>query len=314
MMQIDPKHSPEETKVIQANPLLATLRTTSFILFLTVILFLAMCIFLFVNLVFEKEPFVLRHSGIIYIYVYALMQSSFILVINVRQIRYWKKIDQKRFAAVQENRALLTAERPTLLAEPMWLPGTLELRYTKNFWLRTVGMVLLMALLLAGIISSEASLLFTFFTVTPHFFLVCFCISSIVLLALIFALLPYSVNRQNIEPTEHGLTTRYAGKTATVRWSEARLFAFYDTLGVQKSGASITYELSSARNIVRWTWVQRKTRFMGQEPIATQDEYNHQMQGLLALVQARTGLPLYDLRQQRVSLPEDSLGHPLANP
>lgn len=168
---------------------------------------------------------------------------------------------------------------------------------------------MLMALLLAGIISFDGS----FFTSNQFlFFLLCFCIIAIVFLALLF-ILAHSTGRQRIEPTEYGLTTRYAGKTATVIWSEVRLFAFYYTFGIQKSGAAITYELSSARDIVRWTWIQRKTRFMVQESIAPQDEYNSQMQGFLALVQARTGLPLYDLRQQRVSLPEDGSDHPLAN-
>lgn len=220
------------------------------------------------------------------------------LIMNKRQMRYWKKVEQRRFAAVQGDRALPAAEQPMLKTEPVWQPGTLRLRFSKKSWPVIASLLSLAALLLAGLISFEASLLFTFSIVTPHFFLVCFCISVIALLVLLFMLLPYSVNRQNIKPTEYGLTTRYGGKTTTVAWSEARLFAFYGTFGVRKSGASIPYELSSANAIVRWTWVQGRTRFISLEPVDPQDEYNHQMQGLLALVQQRTGLKLYDLRQR----------------
>jgi len=71
----------------------------------------------------------------------------------------------------------------------------------------------------------------------------------------------------------------------------------YGTYGRQKSGASITYELSSARNIVRWTWFLRKTSWVDLGPTISHDEYNRQMQALLSLVAAKTGLQLYDLRE-----------------
>ena len=57
--------------------------------------------------------------------------------------------------------------------------------------------------------------------------------------------------------TEQGLSARYGGQKGTVRWEGARLFAMYNTWGAQKNGSSITYELSSATDIARWTWVLR---------------------------------------------------------
>ena len=67
--------------------------------------------------------------------------------------------------------------------------------------------------------------------------------------------------RQRVEVTEQCLSARYGGQKGAVRWEEARLFAMYNTWGAQKSGSSITYELSSAREIARWNWVQRPNRF-----------------------------------------------------
>ncbi|BCL81297.1 hypothetical protein ccbrp13_37620 [Ktedonobacteria bacterium brp13] len=77
----------------------------------------------------------------------------------------------------------------------------------------------------------------------------------------------------------------------------------YHTFGARKSGAAMTYELSSATDIVRWTWVRRKTYFVNQEPMVPLDEHNRQMQELLALVEAKTGLALYYLRHEKVHRP-----------
>ncbi len=108
--------------------------------------------------------------------------------------------------------------------------------------------------------------------------------------------------RQQIKVTEGGLAARNGIQTSRVLWHEACLFVMYGTFSAQKNGAAITYELSSARDIVRWTWVLRKTHWVGLEPTIPRDEYNRQMQALLSLVAAKTGLPLYDLRED---LPKD---------
>jgi hypothetical protein len=81
-----------------------------------------------------------------------------------------------------------------------------------------------------------------------------------------------------------------------MRWEEARLLIMYDDYKAQKSGAAITYELSSATDIVRWTWVRRKTYAVGLQPTVPFAEHSRQMQELLALVEEKTGLALYYLR------------------
>lgn len=73
--------------------------------------------------------------------------------------------------------------------------------------------------------------------------------------------------------------------------------SLYNTWGAQKSGSSITYELSSSTDIARWTLVLHPNLFgMGMVSAVPFDEYKRQMQALNALIVARTGLPLYDLR------------------
>ena len=155
---------------------------------------------------------------------------------------------------------------------------------------------MLMALPFAGVISlSNTGPLF----LTSHrllLFLVIFSILAVIGLVFLFVIVFSGLGRQQIEVTEHGLCARYAGRTGRVMWEEARLFALYGMFRAQKNGAALTYELSSPRDIVRWTWVQRTTYFLGLKPTLPLEEYNRQMQALLSLIAARTGLPLYDLR------------------
>ena len=103
------------------------------------------------------------------------------------------------------------------------------------------------------------------------------------------------LSSQQLDVAEDGLTSHSMGQASSLRWNEARLFARYGTFGAQKSGAALTYELSSAGEIVRWTWVRHKTYPVGLEPTILPDEYNGQMEALLSLVAAKTGLALYDL-------------------
>ena len=127
-------------------------------------------------------------------------------------------------------------------------------------------------------------------------FLVVFSIVVVIMLVPLFGILLSPVGRPRITVTEGGLISN-TGTKVIMPWYEARLFAMYGTFGAQKSGAAITYELSSARDIVRWTWVLRRTYWIGLEPVLPHDEYNRQMEALLSFVVARTGLPLYDLRE-----------------
>lgn len=110
------------------------------------------------------------------------------------------------------------------------------------------------------------------------------------------------LGRQKIEVTEQGLSARNGGQKGAMRWEGARLFAMYNTWGAQKNGSSITYELSSATDIVRWTWVRRPNLLhLNMVPTVPSNEYNQQMQALNALIAAHTGLPLSDLRADPAS-------------
>ena len=89
--------------------------------------------------------------------------------------------------------------------------------------------------------------------------------------------------RQRVEVTNDGLTVRRLGRSHSIHWTDARLFA---RVGIG------TYELSGERDVVRWVRARDTSAFKPTIPFA---DYQRQMDGLLLLVDERTHLPLYDL-------------------
>ena len=292
-MQTNVRRFLEERNVIKANPILASLRVSLFLWLFAVVAFLALSILKFsVDFIFENG----KHDFTSFFPIPLLTIYIINFGLTFLHWRYWKGIEHRRFAAVHGERTLVAAEQPTPNAASMRLPVTIKLRYHKEFLLLMTGAALLMSLLFAEAFTFLDTGYLFFTSNRLLFFLVNFIICAAFLLALLFAISLSRIGRQQVEVTESGLTARFGGRTATVMWGEARLFAMYATFGARESGAAMTFELSSATDIARWTWVWRKSYLIGLWPAMAHDEYNMQMQALLSLVEAKTGLALYDLR------------------
>jgi len=287
----------ESRNVIKANPALTTNRTLLFVVFF---IFVAMLALLVVSIgiddIFNGGRH-FSHSTALVGQIFILVSLAILLMLNILQVRYWERIERRRFAVIRGNQLFLAAEQPAPGTASLPLPVTIALRPYKGTFLLGTGMALLMILLLCGSLALPDS--YPLRLVPDHLlnFLVFFAIVAVFALVILFATLSSPLAHQQIKATEVGLASNNGKKVTTVPWNEGRLFALYGTFGAQKSGAAITYELSSARDIVRWTWVLRKTYWVGLEPTIPHDEYNRQMQELLSLVAAKTGLPLYDLRE-----------------
>jgi hypothetical protein len=292
-MQTNTQRFFEEGNGIKANPLLESLRATRIFFIIAIILWILL--FLFLSFIFIGGGGYSSGYPMLFVYIVIMVLNIVNLVTITAQIRYWERIEQRRFALMQWQRTALAFWQLGSNVTSMRLPLTMKLRYTKKYLLLLIVVYLLMATFVSGAQNLKGDSWPFTFAALPHL-LVSFFLAMVFLCALGFVTVFSRAGRQQVEVTETGITTWYARKVATVEWEEARLFAMYNTFGAQKSGAAITYELSSARDIVRWTWVRRKTFFVSQEPTLPLDEYNRQMQELRALVEARTGLALYDLR------------------
>lgn len=96
-----------------------------------------------------------------------------------------------------------------------------------------------------------------------------------------------------IEANQDGLTVRNIFWSKSILWCDARLFAVDAALKAKQTPDH--YELSSAKTILRWPWKRKPSRFTRLScPFA---EYEWQMKALHSVIAARTGLPLYDLRE-----------------
>jgi hypothetical protein len=103
-------------------------------------------------------------------------------------------------------------------------------------------------------------------------------------------------NRERVEATPEGLFVSVEttpARTRSIQWDEVRLFALY---GGKETGESIEYELSGPMTILCWRRLNQTRWRSWMKPALPFDEYDRQMEALLALIAAKTGLLLYDLR------------------
>ena len=207
-----------------------------------------------------------------------------------RHYRHLKRIELRRLAAAQGNPALLAEEQPTPDAAALALPATLKMSMSKAQFVCLAALLELVVVLYSiygwlviGIPYWLSVLLWT--------------VLVLFLVAVIFA-----TSRQVLEVTEVGVRLRTLPLVfrGMVRWNEAHLFAVYNAPGVLRSGTMLTYELSSASSIVRWTRVLRPNAFgLHMDPGMPLAEHTQVMKALCQLIAAQTGLPLYDLRKER---------------
>lgn len=122
------------------------------------------------------------------------------------------------------------------------------------------------------------------------------------ILALIFVVTLFTqrTTANGITVSEEGLTMHLPDTPPNmyaITWGETRLFAL--AVGRKKRPGDVVYILATAGpgKFVNWPHLCQPPRWYStREPIVPFAEYDQQMQALLGLVAARTGLPLRDLR------------------
>ena len=227
--------------------------------------------------------------------------SVLVSVVIFLQELFLRRIQQRRQEAAFGDQMLLATEQPAPDATALSLPMTIKQGMRKRFVLFGVVEMLVVVVLVGGYL--------VYPSMRNHFssgLLIVIGLSLaifLIMMGVAFAMISRQLSQQ-LYLTEDGLTSRYMGTVSSIRWGEATLFATYAyaAFGAQKSRVASTYELSGANSMVKWTWYKYKGKnsFMSIGPTIPIDEYNRQMQALLSLVVARTGLPLYDLRKGRL--------------
>lgn len=206
-------------------------------------------------------------------------------LISLRAARSWSLRDDKRQAAVLDigNPPPLASEQPAPRGTPLSSPSKIaELRM--KLWFRPVVWVVVATACVA-------------FAYNPDHggpilgFSTCGFLAA-ALLAIHAAFL--GTSSQYVTITDGGLAFASFRFTETITWDQATLFCI--PRGAPY-GPPRYFELSGPNEIVQW-WRLRPDSPLSRiyEPAVSAAEYDAQLDALLSLIAARTGLPLYDLR------------------
>jgi hypothetical protein len=207
----------------------------------------------------------------------------------------WGRVDKRRQRAIQGDRSLLAQEQPIPNQQALLLPATMRLRIKKRFILNLFVVPILIVLLIFAVItfinSNDRPFMLIFFGILFGIILLSFIVTFVVLSIQLKTRLIYG-----IEVTQEGLTTYFSGNPRTIRWNEAQLFAI---TGADKPRRPQMYELANSLTVARWIIPPRNTFYYSLEPELPYEEYVRQMHALLELIEAKTHLPLYDLREHK---------------
>ena len=235
--------------------------------------------------------------------IYIGFMSLIALITMIPQGRYWKRQERRRQEAAQGAQALLAAEQPAPDANALTLPITIEQRPNRMLLLIPALIAVLAIVFAFSIVYIYPQSLSPHHSV-PQSTLYAIAAVAFIALALLGGLLffvTYYRVRQQITVTQDGILMLGVRKVHSMRWDEVLLFAIDGMYNTKKVTEPFLFELSSANEVIRWNWLRKSTRriiFLA-KPAVPRAEYERQMQALNSLIAARTGLPLYDLREKR---------------
>lgn len=228
--------------------------------------------------------------------IYVVLVSSFTYVNNAEQLFYWRKIEPRRMEAVRRRDLWNAAEQPVANPTALPLPATIITPSIKQAGPRSYSEIIFVVFVSALFFGWLSSNMLVSWLDRWHGFLISFAAIALLLGCLII-ILAITVRNTKIFVTEQGVKI---GKTL-IRWEEVELFAIYHAYIGKRPGISLTYELSSATDILRWNMAQGSpVRFVDVEPRSdvANSEQRQRLQALSEVVVARTGLPLSDLRDR----------------
>jgi len=214
--------------------------------------------------------------------------------------QWWKRLETLRLAAAQGNDRLLAYDQPQPNPEALSVPVKIIMRLSRKglFVFGLLGSLLLIGLADASFWIAE----WQQHLLDSSIWLWLLSLTVVAGAAIVFVLVTLWRQRRTIELNQEGIRSRVKiwgmseMGSPLMFWHEARLFACYQSPVLWRNCSTLVYELSSASQVVTWTWVQEnKPLRIGMVPTIPFEEHQAQMHALCALVAAKTGLLLYDL-------------------
>ncbi len=212
-----------------------------------------------------------------------------------------KRTEERRQRALSGDQSLLASHQPVSDQNALPLPTTLTMKLSMRFQFVIMGFVLLIYVIGFFII---AALVGGSFLAKPLFWII-LGIVLVFTVGVLFASIGFNkllwnrLLKQEITVQGPGITTHYYGKTTTVLWNDIQCF---DVWG-GKTKRFLSFEIIGKDSVVRW--IVPKSRFRAIypfRPTIPYDEYCRKMEALEQMVVAKTGQPLYDLRDKKLYL------------
>lgn len=242
---------------------------------------------------------------IIFLPIYlVLMLCAFILA-----KRNFKHVEERRQRAIAGDASLLANPQPIPDERALPLPTILTQRVNKKALLIVVAFVVFVMLVaafagfLAGLSDHPATGHGHPITnPTPLFIAIGGILAGTLVVGIILFFFFWwfynTLARREITIDEQGITTNYYGQKITMQWNEARSFAIW---GIKKQPL-LSFELVGDQSVIRWQIPAKvkKTPLVYTTNVPS-EEYYAKLAALQQVVMAKTGLPLYDLRDQKVT-------------
>ncbi len=263
--------------------------------------FIAAILFI-VGFIFDRSAISLPYFAFLFILLgFSGLTSIFT---TTMQVRFWKRTEQRRQTAARGDQSLLAEEQPVSDAYSLSLPTTIEQRPNWPVFFAIPGFLIVLTFIFDFIVINIFQQAFS-----PHrpispsalFIIGAATIFFILLISLLLLGVVYYRVRQQITVTQDGILMFGFRKIHAIRWDEARLLAIIGLYGAKKYNNPFFFELSNANEVIRWNWIRKNTRklIFFAKPTIPQADYDRQLQALNSLIAAKTGLPLYDLRERK---------------
>jgi hypothetical protein len=215
--------------------------------------------------------------------------GSLLFTLNMTAIRFfqarrWARINPRRQAAARGDTILasLAAEQPVPNEAALALPHTITMK-PRKLQDALVGVALAGGALLVYLVYQRIT------GDTSQWVAILIAAGVFIVFGLLAPLFPAT----RISVTRYGLKMRRQPRGGEVLWRDARLFAIR---GGEPGTPATRYELATERGTVEWRRLRRIPWFSVEQPELPFDQYDREMDTLLAVIAVKTGLPLYDLR------------------
>ncbi|MDQ2714730.1 MAG: hypothetical protein M3Z08_07480 [Chloroflexota bacterium] len=224
--------------------------------------------------------------------------------------RRHQRTELRRQKALAGDPALLAQPQPQADAHALQLPVKISLHLSKVYLLEALGILyVFMALVTGGtflILAVPSSAGHPSRGIGISLPLFCLIILSILLVMFLLAFLttvlisgPFVA--QEITLDEEGVTTKFYRHITHLSWNEIQTFALW---GNAKRFATLQFELTGEHDIACWFKLGPRRKFLARlimlKPDMPFDEYQDAMNKIQQVIVARSGKPLYDLRDEKI--------------